>query len=986
MLIPSIPQDVDLTDLWPNGKLYSEAQIAVVMQWVSTLNSAPPRISKREINEALKAYPQLPPVPPVKFHLQKAGDHYNIIYFGKKGEKVTTSGKGSFGKVKWSQNLHTAAWSDVTKIIRKTNSRSPSMEIGSLQAVGQHVANYERKNKLHKEQVELVMLRAAGVSLASISKRAGEANTKREKIMPAVRWLDLSIQMLKKTQELHNNNILHRDIKDRNMHYDVASGKLLILDYGLSILNVENISKGIRKPDDISGTPGFVAPEVYNGRYSEKTEVYALGVTLARVLNLGDLRPEPFDNRLSLLVYRPSDDKYFNTYQQLDPLVRNVVTEYLKKMTSYDSFARPTIAEAIQFFNGMRNNYLSAPEMTLSVAYLDADEYDASLSTERTALIEKLKKYDVVWILQKESLAENKSFTHAKIMHELNHQGIAVRDEAILYPDNQLIDIMRNYAAQREDQDEYVYDCHYVTKMDSTAIHKISDSQREKILDSLKNDINRLKTNAAGDQRIALIQQTINEINAFHTKGELTFLKIYSMLSNLQSQLLDDPACKNSLQTILQELRAASKALSKLLGEGIRVEELSAQNKQYISCVAAGFATLAIVDKALANKCRDLLIANAKDAESLAKGIVILHNTDPSWMNKVDLTDSTDSTAAENFASILIKLYRGNPNLIDVASICYLSEVSKPAEVDNAIVRLGILYYANQVVYDANRTRIMQDPIVTYLLVMLFRTNERLMNEDTVEFLVTYPGSKRCAAQCLMILHKANEKLVNKKSRELLKDNYQYIESILKALETLYQTDEQLVNEANLKLLFAFASTDRRVNLTSDQITSFIALTAERLVKSLVEDLELDVLCAYCEDYIRSLSPNDPESEWQQKGSNLRVNENKQDKLTAKKVDIATTFLKQIKLSGSREELQQNLVKLRDLWDLLLNKKEIVDVLLKVNNTSRFGMFYNGKATDESAFKFISNITGVFRSQIAKGNLKSVTEHRHLHRHRHGHD
>jgi calcium-dependent protein kinase len=80
----------------------------------------------------------------------------------------------------------------------------------------------------------------------------------------------------------HENSVVHRDLKPENIMFEDNStdARLKIIDFGTS-----KIVRESEKMSTLQGTPCFIAPEVATGEYTEKCDVWSLGVILYIMLS-----------------------------------------------------------------------------------------------------------------------------------------------------------------------------------------------------------------------------------------------------------------------------------------------------------------------------------------------------------------------------------------------------------------------------------------------------------------------------------------------------------------------------------------------------------------------------------------------------------------------------------------------------------------------------------------------------------------------------
>lgn len=153
------------------------------------------------------------------------------------------------------------------------------------------------------------------------------------------------IQLLQEILEVlafvHENNVIHRDIKPLNLMRRYSDNKLVLIDFGI----VKEISTlGVNAQGEISstipiGTRGYMPSEQFHGHPKLCSDIYALGMTAIQALT--GLSPQEL---------RIDHDTLEVVWQE-QAQASNVLIEILTKMVRYDFRQRYADAnEALQAF------------------------------------------------------------------------------------------------------------------------------------------------------------------------------------------------------------------------------------------------------------------------------------------------------------------------------------------------------------------------------------------------------------------------------------------------------------------------------------------------------------------------------------------------------------------------------------------------------------------------------------------------------------
>jgi serine/threonine protein phosphatase PrpC len=105
-----------------------------------------------------------------------------------------------------------------------------------------------------------------------------ETRLRRRPLLGLEEGRNIAVKLARAAAALHRAGIIHRDIKPDNVILE-GDGSLKLIDLGVArIPGLEDIA-----PEDIPGTPGYMAPELFAGEPgNEATDIYALGVAMFR--------------------------------------------------------------------------------------------------------------------------------------------------------------------------------------------------------------------------------------------------------------------------------------------------------------------------------------------------------------------------------------------------------------------------------------------------------------------------------------------------------------------------------------------------------------------------------------------------------------------------------------------------------------------------------------------------------------------------------
>ncbi|BBF87269.1 serine/threonine protein kinase [Aquitalea magnusonii] len=163
-------------------------------------------------------------------------------------------------------------------------------------------------------------------------------------------------------KDIHNSNIIHRDIKPNNIRID-RNGVVKIIDFGLARPNGDEA-----KTASIIGTIGYMAPELWGDGmigFDKSIDVYAFGVMALRLLGI------PLPLELTQQPPRPKNDLAIkNALHGLPSKIISIINQCME----YNPADRPDISSVEEI---LRKHLLAGKHRALLVSKNGTNELNA---------------------------------------------------------------------------------------------------------------------------------------------------------------------------------------------------------------------------------------------------------------------------------------------------------------------------------------------------------------------------------------------------------------------------------------------------------------------------------------------------------------------------------------------------------------------------------------------------------------------------------
>lgn len=224
----------------------------------------------------------------------------------------------------------------------------------AVKVIGKNFREIEHLMKFSKTQRENVVTyrdwdkirynpRKIGIALELCHKDT-LAEIIKKKLLKGKQLKKVMIHIMRGLSSIHENDILHRDLKPHNILCSRDGTIIKISDFGLS-KQMEDGQSEAAKSQSICGTEGWGSPEHYGGKgkvMSKKSDIFSAGLIYYYILSEGKLIYED----VYKFIYEMTD-KQIVTIPALHCEEAELATDLISKMLQCDQDRRPDCSEVL---------------------------------------------------------------------------------------------------------------------------------------------------------------------------------------------------------------------------------------------------------------------------------------------------------------------------------------------------------------------------------------------------------------------------------------------------------------------------------------------------------------------------------------------------------------------------------------------------------------------------------------------------------------
>lgn len=387
---------------------------------------------------------------PGKYSVIAHDGQFYLLYGGVKEDKH--AGYGTYGVVKYLQNLRTGEFDQVIKIFSAEHIiEIKTRDEDKIRRIAGDELERLTQAKLSASAPAIVRTSKKGFQMSVLMKAMPGSEifeyTQTHRQLPLQHKLEIAKNLCIAVNNLHQQRgLLHRDIKTENIHLQNASCRIDLVDFGLAI-PVEKAGE----QKDIAGSDHILAPEIIaRQQYSTGSDAFAVGVAIAEVM--GFLKPgtgQVVLDKQRRKIFLPSrlDDRAAVTRDYVEMQIYDVCARLME--LSRDK--RMSLEEAEKEFTAIQQSYfLPAKVMAVNIRDLqklirenqsshqnaasdheESDDSDEAHQKEPASLSFLTDECDEIIIIRDKDDACSLSEI-IEVMREADDSGLIVHDHVLV--------------------------------------------------------------------------------------------------------------------------------------------------------------------------------------------------------------------------------------------------------------------------------------------------------------------------------------------------------------------------------------------------------------------------------------------------------------------------------------------------------------------------------------------------------------------------
>ncbi|OBZ14624.1 hypothetical protein A8L34_11930 [Bacillus sp. FJAT-27264] len=203
---------------------------------------------------------------------------------------------------------------------------------------------------------------------------------------------------------LHENDVIHRDLKPYNILIDKRNSRAVLSDFGISITESElHRTTQLTLPGGFIGTPAYMAPEqMGSNNITPRADIYSFGLVIYRMFS-GNL---PFNYKALNEIYNRAVKSYTVTVDNNALIGKDELEKLINRMLALEPDQRPEINEVLEAITVLENRNNNNTEKIHNGTFEKEKEQNSEKVSAFELKVEDVKKKSGTGFFSDENLRQ----------------------------------------------------------------------------------------------------------------------------------------------------------------------------------------------------------------------------------------------------------------------------------------------------------------------------------------------------------------------------------------------------------------------------------------------------------------------------------------------------------------------------------------------------------------------------------------------------